>query len=65
MRKLSGAPSGATRLLALISRAGSRGSVSAGSICIDLARRQMLGGGTLVSFFLHSKAAALKLANAL
>jgi O-succinylhomoserine sulfhydrylase len=31
----------------------------------ELARRQMLGGGTLVSFFLESKAAAFKLANAL
>ncbi len=30
-----------------------------------LARRQMLGGGTLVSFFLESKAAAFKLANEL
>ncbi|KAF2989061.1 O-succinylhomoserine sulfhydrylase [Methylocystis sp. MJC1] len=31
----------------------------------ELARRQMSGGGTLVSFFLESKAAAFKLANAL
>ncbi|PPD40790.1 MAG: O-succinylhomoserine sulfhydrylase [Methylocystis sp.] len=31
----------------------------------ELARRQMTGGGTLVSFFLPSKAAAFKLANAL
>jgi O-succinylhomoserine sulfhydrylase len=31
----------------------------------DLARRQMTGGGTLVSFFLEDKEAAFKLANAL
>ncbi len=31
----------------------------------ELARRQMSGGGTLVSFFLESKEAAFKLANAL
>jgi O-succinylhomoserine sulfhydrylase len=31
----------------------------------ELARRQMLGGGTLVSFFLESKAAAFRFANAL